>query len=383
MAPLQLKNLEELKELMVGLIGPIVKEEMKLLNIGRADRRFQLYPTEDQMMGKSTLTPEAADKITRFFRGLLHPDARFMEDARLPGGGALWRDLAIGTGSAGGYLVPTEFRAEIILYLIKKPVLRNIVKVIPIGGKIEVPKVTTRPGMSWPGENAVATGTQPVFGTLTLASKLGLAMVPMSRQLFEHSGVDVIGLLTQLFGDAFGAGEDTVIVNGSGSGQPTGFRTHSSPSSVASVAQAGEAIVGDDIINLYFTLPSQYRGNATWIIHNSIIQRLRTLKDTYGRYLWADGGGFQSAPASLLGRPVLEQNDIPINLGSASPADESEIWFGDFQFYYLGDAETMGVEVTTEGAGTFEKHQVAIKGFEEIDGDVAVEDAFRVLTGAE
>ncbi len=341
MPPLQLKNMEELKELMVGLIQPIVREEMKLLNIGKTDRRFALYPTEDQMMGKGQLTPETADKITRFFRGLLHPDARFMEDARLPGGGALWRDLSIASATGGGYLVPTEFRAEIILYLIKKPVLRNVCKVIPIPGKMEVPKVTTRPGMNWPGENTAASGTQPVFGTLNLSAKLGLAMVPMSRQLFEHAGVDVIGLLTQLFGDAFGAGEDTVIVNGTGSGQPTGFRVHSSPSSITGVAQAGASLVADDIIGLYFALPSQYRNNATWVIHNNTIQKLRSLKDKQDRYLWADGGGFASAPATLMGRPVLEQNDIPTNLGSSSPANESEIWFGDFQFYYLGDAETV------------------------------------------
>jgi HK97 family phage major capsid protein len=58
------------------------------------------------------------------------------------------------------------------------------------------------------------------------------------------------------------------------------------------------------------------------------------------------------------------------------------ILFGDLSYYYLADREQMSVETTTQGAGTFEKHQVAIKVVERIDGKVAVNNAFKTITNA-
>lgn len=357
-----------------GLVASIVAEKIGALGLTKVDRKFAVYPTQDQMMGRQPLTPEGAEKIVRFFKGLLHPEARWAE---IPGlGGPLWRDLSVASPAGGGYLVPTEFRAEVIVELAKMPVMRNIVRVIPIGAKMDVPAVTTKPGMSWPGENAMANSQPPVFGSVPLVAKLGLASVPMSRSLFADAGVDIVALLTQLFAEAFAAGEDAVIVNGTGTGQPKGFRTET----VTAVAQAGANLAGDDLINLYHAVPSQYRRNGTWLIPDSVVAKIRKLKETTtGNYLWVPG--LAGAPATIQGRPVMEQNDIPTNLGSGSPANESEIWFGDWSFYYLGENQVMGVESTTEGGDAFEKHQVLVKAFEEIDGKLAVPNAVRKLTG--
>ena len=111
-------------------------------------------------------------------------------------------------------------------------------------------------------------------------------------------------------------------------------------------------------------------------MHNSVAKLVRLLKDLNNRYLWTDG--LNEAPATILGRPVLEQNDIPVDLGGGS--DESEIWFGDLSYYLIGDRQTMEVESTTQGAGTFEYHQVAMKLIERVDGKLGQTDAFNKLT---
>lgn len=76
---------------------------------------------------------------------------------------------------------------------------------------------------------------------------------------------------------------------------------------------------------------------------------------------------------------MIEQNDIPTNLGAGT--DESEVFFGDLSHYLIGDREEMGVEFTTTGAGAFEYHQVAFKCWERIDGRVGLTGAFVELTG--
>ena len=145
---------------------------------------------------------------------------------------------------------------------------------------------------------------------------------------------------------------------------------------VSSQVQAGASLVADDVIKLFYLLPVQYRTRASWLIHNSRVQLIRLLKDTNGRYLWTDG--LTDAPATILGRPVLEQNDITTHLGVG--VNESEIWLGDLSFYLIGDRQSMEVESTTQGAGTFEKHQVALKLIERIDGQLGMLESFAKLT---
>jgi HK97 family phage major capsid protein len=83
-----------------------------------------------------------------------------------------------------------------------------------------------------------------------------------------------------------------------------------------------------------------------------VIASIRLLKDSNGRYVWTDG--FADAAPTLLGRPVIEQNDIRTNLGAGTNA--SEIYFGDLSYYLIGDRQEIGVETTTVNAGAFEDH---------------------------
>ena len=369
-------TMEALKELVVSVFAEKVKE----LGLDRVDRKHAIFPDVDTLMGRKRFTPETYAAAGNFFRGLILKDARYNE-IKLEGAGSLgafWKDLSVTTPESGGYLVPTEFHAEVIQELVKRPVLRNICQVMPISAKDEIPTMTGKPTLYWPGENTAPSASAASFGTLSLSAKLALGYVPMSRRLAANPKLDVVKLLVNAFADVIGAGEDAVIVNGTGTGQPKGFRNVAY--TIEAVPQAGASIAADDLIDLYHALPSQYRANASWCMRDSVIQKVRKLKETTtGNYLWTSG--LSGAPATILGRPVLEQNDIPGNLGSGSPANESEIWFGDFKFYILGDAETMSVETTTEGGEAFTKHQVIVKVWEEIDGAIAVENAFRKLTG--
>lgn len=162
-------------------------------------------------------------------------------------------------------------------------------------------------------------------------------------------------------------------MTGTGTGEPKGIRQYT----VSSTGQAGANLAADDVIKLYYSLPSQYRSTVTWVMHNNIIRLVRLLKDSNNRFLWSDG--LSEAPATILGRPVVEQNDIPTNLGVGS--DESEIWFSDLSYYLIGDRQEITIESTTEGAGTFENHQVAVKVIERVDGQLGLTDMFVKLTG--
>lgn len=279
--------------------------------------------------------------------------------------------LSEGDAASGGYLVPTEFRAELIEDIKDLPVLRNLVTVIPMGtDSLELPTLASDVKVSWGSENTAISTTTARFGTLTFTPFRLNTMMYTSRELVADSAISVVPLITRLFTQAIGREEDRVIIAGSGSGQPSGI--FKSGLTYGGFANGGNiANLADKIKKLPYKLPTAYRANARWVVNSYALGEIASLKDTTGNYLLKDGLA-DGDPKRLVGYPVVEQNDMA----------NSIMLFGDLSHYYLADREQISVETTTQGAGTFEKHQVAIKVVERIDGKVAVSNAFKTITAS-
>jgi len=281
--------------------------------------------------------------------------------------------LSEGVGADGGFTVPTEFRALVVEKLIKSSVIRPNATTIPMSrNKLEVPVEGAAVTASWKAENAALSEANPTYAQVVLDTNKLTGLSKMSRELLSDSAISLVNYVAERFARAFQIEEDKAFMTGSGTGEPKGIRQET----ITSTAQAGANLVADDVVKLFYSLPSQYRKNASWLMHNDVIRLVRLLKDTQGRYLWTDG--FNDAPATILGRPVLEQNDIPTNLGAGT--NESEIFLGDLSYYLVGDRQSMEVESSTEAGTAFENHQLWLKVIERVDGRLALTDAFRKLT---
>lgn len=278
--------------------------------------------------------------------------------------------LSEGVDAAGGYLTPTEFRAELVRDMKDEPFLRNLVTVIPMSSdNLELPTIASDVQVSWGSENTAISTTTARFGTLTFAPKRLNTFLYTSRELMADAAINVVQLITRLFVEAMGREEDRVIVNGSGSGQPKGILQET----LAGIDNANvDADLPVNIKKLPFRLGKAYRRNARWLANSRAIEVISALRDSQNNFLIRNLEGVGLENATLAGYPIEEQNDMPLDT----------LLFGDLKKYYLADREQISVETTTEGAGTFEKHQVAIKVVERIDGKVALTNAFRTITNA-
>src|SRR3990167_9248628 len=241
---------------------------------------------------------------------------------------------------------------EVVEELKDKGFLRNFVTVIPMNSdSLELPTLLSGVQVSWGSENTTISTTTARFGNLTFAPKRLNTMIYTSRELVADAALNVVQLLVRLINEAIGREEDRVIVNGSGSGQPKGILQET----LLGIDNANvDADLPDNIKKLPYRLGAPYRRNARWLINGKSLANVSALKDSQNNYLI---GGLESKgvdATTLAGYPVHEQNDVPLDT----------LVFGDLSFYYLADREQVGVETTTEGAGTFEKRQVAIKVFE-------------------
>lgn len=97
---------------------------------------------------------------------------------------------------------------------------------------------------------------------------------------------------------------------------------------------------------------------AAFVGHRRVKRLLRKIKDQNNDYIWRDGkGGVGGSgesvklPDTLYGYPFYEQNDLP----------QSELYFGDWSMYIIGDRQTMVVQTTTEGGDAWRRNAMEIQ----------------------
>jgi len=326
-----------------------IEDQLKESEIGKVVSKKELSNTNVKTLSKN-------EKIVRFFKALVRregPDYKVI------------KALSEGVAADGGNLFPNEFRYEIIKDIEEQHRMRSLVKVLPMTRDIiDIPKRGSQVKVYWTAENAAKTTTTADWSQKQLVAYKMAAILYSSEELVDDSTIDVVQEIISQFSEAIATEEDRVITAGSGVAQPTGLTS----ATITAIACAGN-LDFDDINNLFYNLPTQYRNKASFLVHNSNMLEIAKIKDSNGRYLYQDS---QAAgdPPTLKGRPVYENNHLP----------ESEIYFGDYKSaYYVGDRQQMTVDISREAGNAWEYDQVSIRVVERIAGNCVLENAVRVL----
>ena len=274
------------------------------------------------------------------------------------------KTLTEGVDTAGGFLVPEDFQADLIKKIAAQAVIRANARVVQTSrDMVKWPRVnltsddtyTSGVRLTWTGETpssaTVHRVTDPVFGNITIPVHTAMASMPLSNDLIEDSAFDVIGQSGDMLAEAFAIGEDNVFVNGTGAGQPMGFMAEVSttadttaPAYVASGA-AG-TLTANGLIDLAFALPDQYDRNAKWYMAKGTEKVVRKLVGTTsGDYLFPGGGvGLERLTSpELLGYPIMRCVNMPALTTNAYP-----IAFGDMRGYIVADRVGFSVQRLTE-----------------------------------
>lgn len=321
------------------------------------------YPTD-----LATLSKE--EKIVNFFKALVYSSID-------PASQQVLRALVEGTTTEGGYLVPEELRTEVFRVLPDIAIMRRIARVIPMStNTLKLNSLSARPVAYWTSEYASKSTTSAEFGQVTLDCNDLVCLLPVSEQLLADANINLVSFIIELFAEAIALAEDAAFFTGSGAGQPRGI----SIEAISSIACAGATISFDDLIRLLDQVPQRVAQSpkAAFVGHRYVKRLLRTLKDTTNSYIWRDarggvGGGAEviKLPDTIYGYPFYEQNDLA----------QSELYFGDWSYYIIGDRQTMAVRTTTEGGDAWRRNSMEIKAVERVDGRAVILSPFAKLTG--
>lgn len=315
------------------------------------------YPTDLKSLSKD-------EKIVTFFKALVF-------SKHDPQSQQVLRALVEGTDSEGGYLVPEELRTEVFRVLPDMTVMRRLARVIPMTtDTLKLNSLGARPVAYWTGEYQSKSTTSAEFNQVVLSPNDLVCLLPVSEQLLADANINLVQFIIELFAEAIGLAEDKAFFTGSGSGQPRGI----SIETIATVNAGGNPTF-DDIIDLIDAVPSRVTSSpkAAFVGHRNAKRAFRKMKDSDGDYIWRDGGSSKAnngetvrLPSTLYGYPFYEQNDLP----------QSELYFGDWSMYIIGDRQTMAVSTTTEGGDAWRRNAMEIKAVERVDGRAVLTSPF-------
>ena len=280
--------------------------------------------------------------------------------------------LQIGTDSEGGYLVPDEYERTLVEALEEENIFRQLAKIIQTSsGDRKIPVVATKGTASWIDEEGAYLESDDSFGQVSIgAYKLG-TMIKVSEELLNDSVFDLESYISREFARRIGAKEEESFFTGDGTGKPLGVLAETGGAEVGVTAASATAITADELIDLFYSLKAPYRRNAVWVLNDSTIKAIRTLKDNQGQYLWQPSLT-AGAPDLLLGKPVRTSAYMP-----AIAADAKTIAFGDFSYYWIADRQGRSFKRLNElYAAT---GQVGFLASQRVDGKLILPEAIKVL----
>lgn len=241
----------------------------------------------------------------------------------------------------GGYIVaPPEFDKAIERVAGTISVMRQLATVRTIGVN-EYKKIVNSGGTSsgWVAEKETRSETDtPTLKQITINMKEVYAEPGATQLSLDDTFMDLAAWLADEVSVEFSEEEGSAFITGDGVAKPRGIAGYDF---VANASYAwgkvgyiagGHATLlnnADKLIALQHSLKSVYRNGATFLMNDATCEKIRTLKDGEGNYIWRPGL-IEASPDSLLGKPVAYDDNVSDIGAGAYP-----LFFGNFKRAYL------------------------------------------------
>jgi len=298
--------------------------------------------------------------------------------------------VATDTGASGGSLtVPTTVASQIYAYMTAQVAMRRMgctILTTSAGNAMNFPRVSTHSvATQVANQDTAFAGTNPVLSMMTLNAYDYGELVPVSNDMLEDSGVDVLGWVSRQIGRAIGQVTATAYVTGTGSSQPQGIE--GAITGAATIASGGSLFglpAGQELeklIDLQYSVVDSYRQlpSTAWLMRDLTGARIRKIRDgaggTAGQFVWQPSptvGAIGGQPDTFLGDPVYFDPNV------ASMASNAKIvYYGAWEAYYIRDTRNFRLERSDDLY--FDKNQVAFRGLLRTDGDLIDANAINAL----
>jgi len=261
------------------------------------------------------------------------------------------KQMVESVGASGGFLVPTEFLAQLQSVMAENAIVRNRATIIRMNRRqIDIPVLdqTGTTGQAhwyggmlsyWAEEASAKTFTEAQFRRVSLVAHKLIMYTRASDELLDDSAISLSDFLAGPLGfaGAIAWREDFAFFQGTGAGQPLGVITAVNRPTIVVPRAAAVAISYADLVNMLESfLPS---ASGVWTFTQSALSNLMTLVDPAGSYIWQPNAR-EGVPQTLFGMPVIFTEKQP------AVGTQGDVVLADWRYYLIGDRQATTVEST-------------------------------------
>jgi len=272
------------------------------------------------------------------------------------------KDIESQDGTAGAYLIPQEYHAQILEAPGMAAVVRPRASVFPVGtdsGLFPALDHYTAP-TAGVGDTAFASGvqigatapggtlteTQPTFEQIEYAVRKQGAFTEVQNEVIADSPFAIEALLTRLFRVALDAKEDHLFLRGDGAGEPLGILNAAALINVT--PGTNNTFTYTDALAMKARLLKS-GGAPVWLMHPGVLPDVGAFEVSSG-----SGGVWianlaTSLPETILGYPYLESEHLPQDDNSG------DVILAVLSSYAIFDREGMAVAFSEHAAFTSDK----------------------------
>lgn len=262
-----------------------------------------------------------------------------------------------GGSGTGAYLVPDEFLWDMCMLARNATFALRECSVVPMNSdQLYIPAELTLASVAWTTKDTgQMSAGEPTFAQVSLAATRLDGIATLSNELLNDSAMDVVSMLSEQFGYAVAYELDNQVLSGTGS-PISGLTTAACGYSVVmgSGSTSFSAMTADLFSNAIYTLESGDTLNARFIINRIGLHYARTLKDDYGRYIFANPGA--GVPGTIWEFPYFMSEKIT----NTSAAETALAVFGNFKKFYIGRRLAAG-SLDVDPYGKFDYYQTRFR----------------------
>ena len=242
--------------------------------------------------------------------------------------GTTCNTLREGSDGEGGYLIPDEFEHRIVQVMAEKNVMRKLGTVMQTERTMTFPIGKGIGFAEWVPEEGEFPIVAAEFDEVKLGGHKVATSIRVSDELLEDSVFDLEEFIIKEFAQRIGEAEEAAFIHGDGLAKPLGI-IHQLEREV--ITEKAGKISTDDLLDLKHAIPSKYRKDAVFLMHDSTLRELFKLRTGEGQYIWYENPK-KNIPLAIFSHRVITCPSMP-TIDSGKPP----ILFGDFKHFVIGD----------------------------------------------
>lgn len=284
-----------------------------------------------------------------------------------------------GTGSSGGFLVPTAMRTAIIPELEQESLARRLGVTVLSGlppGNFTLPK--SKGGIAAMHINTAGeqTGTETVdeFDEIRFSPRTLIAAVPMTRDMIKHAVAGNETWVRQRIVRKIASKQDQAYFVGTGASAETrGIAANSQV--MTSVSWSGVDYAGADqtatnkLIDMVLAVREKFAlglSNLAWVMAPKVLYHLAKMKDGQGRPLFSnfiEGDATKTlTPPSLLRYPAFDTDFI-----KTGTAATERVMFGPWGESIIAEWDGMELGISDQAGNNWLQGRATVRGIMDYD----------------